>query len=589
MLGPNDPIDIARVAIGQERLLATPLQMAEVAAAVANGGKLMKPQIWNRVVDPDGRVIDELDPSEFSQPISEETAAELTTAMEGVVSEGTGTNAAIPGDRRSPARPGRRKPPATRACGGGADENQAWFMGFAPGRRTEDRDRGLGRVHGTVRQRRRGADLPRSRRIDPRRRRMTRVSKGRPRVPEVSEGSVVDGRYRVLRKIGSGGMADVWLAEDSHLQRQVALKVLHSRFAQDREFVERFRREAESAAGLHHPNVVAVFDRGEVDGTYYIAMQYLEGRSLKQLIDVGLTPEQAVYLIRQVLEGARFAHRHGVVHRDLKPHNVIVDDEGKAVVTDFGIARAGVSEITQTGSVMGTPALPLARAGPGRRGDPGLRPLLDRRDALRGARRPRPLRRRKRRRGRDETGLAGAAAAELDQPRGLAGARRGRDAGAGEEPGRPLPERRRLHRRARQRAQGGRRAARRHRRLRAAAAGGGSPTPRPPRWTSSKRRSAAAVACSGSWPRVAVLIGVLIAFALTRDTTDRGPESDRHTRSNGPKPARSTKASRSATIQRSARAKREPETVLEQDPIPGEVDEDCAFLSLLLLEAGSRS
>jgi eukaryotic-like serine/threonine-protein kinase len=174
-------------------------------------------------------------------------------------------------------------------------------------------------------------------------------------VPEVSEGSVVDGRYRVLRKIGSGGMADVWLAEDSHLQRQVALKVLHSRFAQDREFVERFRREAESAAGLHHPNVVAVFDRGEVEGTYYIAMQYLEGRSLKQLIDVGLTPEQSVYLIRQVLEGARFAHRHGVVHRDLKPHNVIVDDEGKAVVTDFGIARAGVSEITQTGSVMGTP------------------------------------------------------------------------------------------------------------------------------------------------------------------------------------------------------------------------------------------
>ena len=174
-------------------------------------------------------------------------------------------------------------------------------------------------------------------------------------MPEVSEGSVVDGRYRVLRKIGSGGMADVWLAEDAHLQRQVALKVLHSRFAQDREFVERFRREAESAAGLHHPNVVAVFDRGEVDGTYYIAMQYLEGHSLKQLIDARLTPEQSVYLIRQVLEGARFAHRHGVVHRDLKPHNVIVDDEGKAVVTDFGIARAGASEITQTGSVMGTP------------------------------------------------------------------------------------------------------------------------------------------------------------------------------------------------------------------------------------------
>ncbi len=174
-------------------------------------------------------------------------------------------------------------------------------------------------------------------------------------VAEVSEGSVLDGRYRVLQRIGSGGMADVWLAEDTHLQRQVALKVLHARFAQDREFVERFRREAEAAAGLQHPNIVSVFDRGEVDGTYYIAMQHLEGRTLKQLIDGGLNTEQAVVYVRQVLEGARFAHRHGIVHRDLKPQNVIVDDEGKATVTDFGIARAGVSEITQAGSVMGTP------------------------------------------------------------------------------------------------------------------------------------------------------------------------------------------------------------------------------------------
>jgi eukaryotic-like serine/threonine-protein kinase len=174
-------------------------------------------------------------------------------------------------------------------------------------------------------------------------------------VPEVTEGSVVDGRYRVLRRLGSGGMADVWLAEDAHLQRQVALKVLHRRFAQDREFVERFRREAEAAAGLQHPNIVSVFDRGEFEGTYYIAMQYVEGPTLKQLIDSGLTPEQAVPLTRQVLEAARFAHRHGVVHRDLKPQNVIVDGEGEAHVTDFGIARAGVSEITQTGSVMGTP------------------------------------------------------------------------------------------------------------------------------------------------------------------------------------------------------------------------------------------
>lgn len=174
-------------------------------------------------------------------------------------------------------------------------------------------------------------------------------------MPDVSEGSVVDGRYRILRRLGTGGMADVWLAEDTHLQRQVALKVLHRRFAQDQEFVQRFQREAEAAARLQHPNIVSVFDRGQFEGTYYIAMQYIDGPTLKQLIDRGLTPEQAVALIRQVLEAARFAHRNGVVHRDLKPQNVLINGEGVAVVTDFGIARAGVSEITQTGSVMGTP------------------------------------------------------------------------------------------------------------------------------------------------------------------------------------------------------------------------------------------
>jgi peptidoglycan glycosyltransferase len=130
-LTARDPVDLARVAIGQERLLATPLQMAMVAAAVANGGKLMKPQIWKRVVDPDGRVTDRLDPSEYSRPISAETAAELTTAMEGVVSAGTGTNAAISGVPVA-GKTGTAETPGNAACGGGEEENQAWFIGFAP-------------------------------------------------------------------------------------------------------------------------------------------------------------------------------------------------------------------------------------------------------------------------------------------------------------------------------------------------------------------------------------------------------------------------------------------------------------------------
>ena len=147
-------------------------------------------------------------------------------------------------------------------------------------------------------------------------------------------------------------------------------------------------------------------------------MQYLEGRSLKELIDARPHPRAG---------GRRWSARcsrapasptaTAIVHRDLKPQNVIVDDEGKAVVTDFGIARAGVSEITQTGSVMGTPHYLSPEQAQGFEVTAGLRPLLDRRDPLRGADRPRPLRGRKRRRGRDEAGLPDAAAAELDQPR----------------------------------------------------------------------------------------------------------------------------------------------------------------------------
>jgi len=173
---------------------------------------------------------------------------------------------------------------------------------------------------------------------------------------EVAGNTVVDGRYRILNRIGSGGMADVYCAEDTHLGRQVALKVLHHRFAQDQEFVERFRREASAAAGLQHPNVVGVFDRGAHDGTYYIAMEFLQGETLKDLIkrEAPLPQERAIDLGIQILRAAGFAHKRGVIHRDFKPHNVMVGPQGSVKVTDFGIARAGASEMTETGSIMGT-------------------------------------------------------------------------------------------------------------------------------------------------------------------------------------------------------------------------------------------
>ncbi|HVA20227.1 MAG TPA: Stk1 family PASTA domain-containing Ser/Thr kinase [Solirubrobacteraceae bacterium] len=168
--------------------------------------------------------------------------------------------------------------------------------------------------------------------------------------------TIIDGRYRVISRLGSGGMADVYLAEDQLLGRQLAVKVLHHHFAEDQEFVERFRREASSAAGLSHPNIVGIFDRGEWNGTYYIAMEYVAGRSLKTVVreQGALDPATAIDIVTQILRAARFAHKRGVIHRDLKPHNVILDEEGRARVTDFGIARAGASDMTLTGSIMGT-------------------------------------------------------------------------------------------------------------------------------------------------------------------------------------------------------------------------------------------
>lgn len=177
------------------------------------------------------------------------------------------------------------------------------------------------------------------------------------RVSVLANGTVIDNRYKVNGRIGSGGMADVYLCDDQHLGRPVALKVMHERFAADQSFVQRFEREAQAAAGLQHKNVVNVFDRGQVGNTYYIAMEYLQGRSLKDVINAmgALDPKLAIHICLQILAAARFAHSKGIVHRDLKPQNVMIDDEWNVKVTDFGIAHNPVDgDITQTGQMVGT-------------------------------------------------------------------------------------------------------------------------------------------------------------------------------------------------------------------------------------------
>ncbi len=169
---------------------------------------------------------------------------------------------------------------------------------------------------------------------------------------------LVDNRYRIVKPLGAGGMAEVYLAHDNVLERDVALKVMSGRYADDEEFVERFKREAQSAAVLSHSNIVSIYDRGESeDGTYYIAMEYLCGGTLKDRIlkRGALPPRTAAAVALQIAEALQAAHEAGVVHRDIKPHNVLVTEAGNVKVGDFGIARAASSStMTRTGSILGT-------------------------------------------------------------------------------------------------------------------------------------------------------------------------------------------------------------------------------------------
>src|SRR5919204_706608 len=170
-------------------------------------------------------------------------------------------------------------------------------------------------------------------------------------------GEVVAGRYELEELVGTGGMSSVFKARDRLLERRVALKVLHQHYTDDEEYVERFRREARVVAQLSHPNIVTVIDRGEDEGRQFIVFELVEGRTLKELLEEeGRLPVQrALEIALQVARGLAFAHEHGLVHRDVKPQNVILNGDGRAKVTDFGIARSlDVQGVTQSGAVLGT-------------------------------------------------------------------------------------------------------------------------------------------------------------------------------------------------------------------------------------------
>lgn len=170
-------------------------------------------------------------------------------------------------------------------------------------------------------------------------------------------GQDLGGRYEILTRIGGGGMALVYKAHDVLLNRKVAVKVLRQQFVHDEEFIRRFRREAQSAAALSHPNVVSIYDVGQEEDTHYIVMEYIEGHNLNEIIQerAPLQPDEAVRIAMQIADALDHAHQNHIIHRDIKPHNILIGKNGRVKVTDFGIARAVTSStITQTGSVIGS-------------------------------------------------------------------------------------------------------------------------------------------------------------------------------------------------------------------------------------------
>ena len=235
------------------------------------------------------------------------------------------------------------------------------------------------------------------------------------------EATVINDRYQIHKRIGRGGMADVFSARDLLLDRQVAIKVLFPEFATDANFVERFRREAQSAASLSHPNIVSVYDWGKYEGTYFIAMEEVQGRTLAEILSTNkqLTAKQAAEIASEVAAALGFAHDNHVAHRDIKPANILIGSNGQVKVADFGIARAmnapdrGQPHPGRLGHGHGD--VLLAGAGPGRPARPTQRPVLARHRDVRDGRRTAAVHRREPGEHRLQAGPRLPAAARADR------------------------------------------------------------------------------------------------------------------------------------------------------------------------------
>ena len=309
----------------------------------------MRPTLIKQVRSPGGSVVKRLHPKVLRMAMKPSTAGELKNMMVEVVQAGTGTQAQIPGVVVA----GKTGTAETCACNSVYD---AWFIFFAPAdhpvvagavvvenqTRLRRRDRSAHREAADAGDPSHGVESElidpmatnlEDRLIGPVRRSLPDREQARHR----RDGRGVSGRGRGARAQGR--------AEDAN-----------ERHARDDQFVERFKREARNAAGLSHPHIVRIYDRGQAEGTYYIAMEYLDGQTLKELLvrKGPCPPLTAIKFAREILSALAEAHRHEIVHRDIKPHNVIVSPDWNVKVTDFGIARSGASQMTEAGSIVGT-------------------------------------------------------------------------------------------------------------------------------------------------------------------------------------------------------------------------------------------